>query len=274
MPINEALELIIDRGFAVVNRKHKQRQGSWGPTLAECDELFIVLRGTLEFYMGERWVVAPPRSLGYFPEGVRYGIRHQADDRSEAHVVSILFRPPRGWKPQFPAEPVSLPGPWLQRFLDLEGSCDYNEYAMRVLPVDKVIAFVDNLAGASGRRTRAREAIDPKRADTEADWMEIWARAEEVIRQRAGEGLTVAELAEAVHASPTQLRRVFVAARGQSPKAALTAWRIDEAKRLLASGECNVAETAKRVGFATVQRFCAVFKASIGKSPGAFARRG
>jgi AraC family transcriptional regulator len=103
--------------------------------------------------------------------------------------------------------------------------------------------------------------------------MAAWTAAEDVIRARAADGLTAEQLARATHCSPTQLRRVFRAARGTTPKAAITAWRIDEAKRLLAAGRWTATQVAARVGFATPQRFAAVFRRVVGATPGKYARR-
>ncbi|MGH7142675.1 MAG: helix-turn-helix domain-containing protein [Planctomycetota bacterium] len=124
----------------------------------------------------------------------------------------------------------------------------------------------------AGRQPVGRTEI--KRLDTAAGWIEQWVAAEEIIQARGCDGLTVDELAEAVHVSGPTLRRIFHAACGCTPKQALTRFRIDHARRLLASGKWNVTQVAQRTGYSSVQRFSAAFHAATGESPAQFARRG
>ncbi|MCW8128807.1 MAG: helix-turn-helix transcriptional regulator [Planctomycetota bacterium] len=271
-------------GLAVVQHKKKGRQGTVGPCTSAADECYAVVQGDLEGFDGRRWGPMPARSLAWFPRDRRYGIRARLGYAGPVRIVSILFKAPPGFGSGLPRGPVRLPAPWWRRFLELEASCDYDERGQRTLAVADLAAFIERLARAlaPGRaRTLRRStkpsaaklaAAEPSRPDTEAEWLEAWTRAEDVIRDRAGQGLTVDELAEAVQVSPTQLRRVFHASRGQSPKAALTAWRIDEAKRLLAQGRLNVTQVGEAVGFGSLPRFSAAFKAATGRSPSAFAR--
>src|SRR5262249_23536593 len=107
----------------------------------------------------------------------------------------------------------------------------------------------------------------PRRSDTVGDWVDTWMKAEDVIRTRSGEGLTVDELAAAVDVSPTPLRRVLHLARGHTPKKALSEWRVTEARRLLKTGNYNVTQIARMVGFSSVQHFSFVFKSLTGTPP-------
>jgi AraC-like DNA-binding protein len=263
-----------DDGWAVVHRKHKPRQQRVGPGSATGDELFIVLEGELEIYAGGRWHPAPPRSFAFFRKGDRYGIRHRAGHKGAAHIVNVLFRAPRGWLPTTERTPLKLSAPWFRRFLELESRCDYDARGQRVLKNDDVRSFMESLYRAAAMTAKpGPRAEEPRRPDTGAEWMETWSRAEDVIRERASKGLSVDELAQAVSVSPTQLRRVYQSARGISPKAALTRYRIEQARALLASGRFNVSQVAENVGYTTLQRFSAAFKAATGESPLAFARR-
>ena len=268
-------------GLAVVHRKHKARQRKFGPATALVDELFVVIEGELEILAEGRWWPAPARSLACFRRGVFYGIRQKDSYAGPAQIVNVLFRASPSWLHGLPRPPLILPAPWWRRFMDLEARCDFDASGQRVLRLEDVMGFCERLAQANatpGRRTKAghRNKIlkeGPRRPDTGAEWMEIWAHAEDTIRQRAGAGLTVEELAESVHVSPTQLRRVFLSARGIAPKTALTQYRVEEARRLLATGKWNATQVAEQVGFTTLQRFSAVFKAVTGSSPSAFARK-
>ena len=266
-------------GLAVVHRKHKRRQRTFGPATALVDELFVVIDGQLEIMAEGTWWPAPPRALACFRRGVFYGVRQKPGYDGPAQIVNILFRAPRDWNSGLPRPPLILSGPWWRRFMDLESRCDFDAAGQRVLRTGELTAFVEKLARSAIPKSTAANKRGgnlpegPRRPDTGAEWMEVWAQAEDVIRQRAGDGLTADELAAAVHVSPTQLRRVFQSARGIPPKAALTQWRVDEAKKLLALGKWNATQVSEKVGFSTLQRFSAVFKEATGESPSVFARK-
>jgi AraC-like DNA-binding protein len=269
----------LDSGLVVVHRKHKRQQMPVGPAIARVDEIFAVIDGELEILAGGKWHPAPPHTFACFPRGIRYGVRQKPAYKGPAQIVNLLFHAPEGWAGELARAPLKLPAPWWRRFIDLEAASDFDAAGQRVAALSEVLAFVERLTRAAAQRPAARQAIEsaaqhgPRRPDIGAEWMETWARAEDVIRARASSGLTVDELAAAVNVSPTQLRRVYLSTRGISPKAALTQWRIAEARRLLASGRWNATQVAEKIGFSTLQRFSAVFKTETGENPSEFAKR-
>jgi len=269
------IRLAIAEGLVVVHRKHKRRQQAVGPQTARIDEIFAVIDGELEILMGGKWRPAPPHTFACISRGIYYGIRQKSSYKGPAHIVNLLFNAPEGWAGGLARAPIKLPAPWWRRFMDLEAKCDFDAAGQRVTPLIEVLEFVERLTRAAAQRPGPAEALrdGPRRPDTGAEWMETWAKAEDTIRARAASGLSVEELAEAVNVSPTQLRRVYLSARGISPKAALTQWRIEEARKLLASGKWNATQVAEKTGFSTLQRFSAVFKSETGENPSKFARR-
>jgi AraC-like DNA-binding protein len=273
-PSHPLVEQAAREGLAVVHRKHKRRQQIAGSGPAQVDEVFAVLAGEVEVFARGRWRAMRPGALLCIHRGQRHGARASAAHAGEVRLLNILFLAPRRWRAGIPAGAVPLPTVWWRRLLELESSSDFDARGQRVLPLDAVLAFISGLARAGVAGRRRRWADGPARPDTGSDWMAAWSAAEEIIRERASRGLTAAQLAVAARVSPTQLRRVFHAARGCSPKAAITAWRIDAAKRLLAAGRCTVTQVAERVGYASVQRFTSVFRSRTGKRPSEFAGRG
>lgn len=271
-----ALKQAFAQQLAVVLRKRKVAQRGFDAAVSDCDETFAVLVGRLEIFTEGTWRPASPQSFAFFPRGCCYGIRQAADYRGPVEIVNILFRLPKA--AGVAARPIhrTLPDLWWRRHLTLDADCLYDAAGQRVVAVQAVVEFLQTLAAA--RLTppaagRASAAAGPQRTDVQADWLEIWAAADELIRRRAKDGLTAAELARAVDVSPTQLRRIFLATRGETPKAALTRWRIDSAKKCLATGELSISQIAAQVGYRTIQRFSAAFKAATGKPPTAFARQ-
>jgi AraC-like DNA-binding protein len=262
--------------FAIVVRKHKKVQESVGPQPCSIDHVYAVVTGELEILCDGRWWPAQSQTLSYFRRGKEYAIRQKAGYTGPVRIVIIQFCPPETWKPMLEGKPLRLPGPWWRQYLDLDASAEFNAFGIRVFPTATLLKFMDSLASAAILRPLQTKSdqesyAGPRRTGTAADWMEIWARAEELIRADGTGSLTVQALAKAVHVSPMQLRRVYQAAGGISPKSALTAWRMERAKKLLRESDLSITEISKQLGYRTIQRFSAAFKEQFGQSPDEFA---
>lgn len=103
---------------------------------------------------------------------------------------------------------------------------------------------------------------------------ETYTAACDFLRARCDDPtLSVEEAARAVQVSPSQLRRLFHARRGESPCRYLGDLRLARAAELLSRGESTVAQTAERCGFADARYFARVFKARYGCTPSQFRLR-
>lgn len=276
---NHIFKRAFAEGLAVVHRKRKGEQSGIDDAESDCDEIFAVIVGQLEIKTGGQWRPAPPQSFAFFPRGSSYGIRQLAGYCGPVEILNILLQVTAEADVQSPQIHRILPDLWWRRLMALDADCHYDSAGQRVLPVGVLAEFVGGLSTEPLRAKRSAaatgaSAVAPRRADIQTEWLDTWAAAEELIRRRAGEGLTAAELARALDVSPTQLRRIFHAVRGEAPKTSLTRWRIDAAKKLLAAGEQSISQIAEQIGYRTVQRFSAAFKAATGKPPTAFARGG
>ncbi|HHV43802.1 MAG TPA: AraC family transcriptional regulator [Firmicutes bacterium] len=80
------------------------------------------------------------------------------------------------------------------------------------------------------------------------------------------------ELADLVGVSSSYFRYLFKQSTGMSPLQYQNRVRIDKAKDLLLSGECNVTEAAEAVGFGNIYYFSRLFKKLTGLSPSQYAR--
>lgn len=76
------------------------------------------------------------------------------------------------------------------------------------------------------------------------------------------------ELATRVGLSAGHLDRLFVQARGETPRAYWQKRRLESARATLANGDLAVKEVAFRLGFRSAAHFCRWFKAATGESPG------
>lgn len=100
--------------------------------------------------------------------------------------------------------------------------------------------------------------------------------AEEIMHARYEEPLTVEVLANEIGVGRRSLQQAFRAARGASPRAVLSAMRLDRAReRLLAAAPgATVTEVALDCGFAHLGRFAAAYRDRFGESPAETLRGG
>lgn len=84
------------------------------------------------------------------------------------------------------------------------------------------------------------------------------------------EGLTVPEVAAAVHLSTAHFARQFRAAYGETPYAYLMTRRIERAKALLREGRLSVTEVCLAVGATSLGSFSSRFTELVGATPTAY----
>ena len=84
------------------------------------------------------------------------------------------------------------------------------------------------------------------------------------------EELDNVKIAEAIHASPNYLSKLFQDYIGVSLHMYLLNYRLDRAQEFIMSGRYNITETALKCGFSSVHAFSKVFKQKRGLSPSAY----
>lgn len=92
------------------------------------------------------------------------------------------------------------------------------------------------------------------------------------IEANLAEAFGVAEMAQSVCLSPFHFSRAFKAATGQTPRAYVTARRIEKAKECLTDSDLPLAQIAHICGFADQSHFTAIFGRQIGVTPGVWRR--
>jgi AraC family transcriptional regulator of adaptative response/methylated-DNA-[protein]-cysteine methyltransferase len=98
-------------------------------------------------------------------------------------------------------------------------------------------------------------------------------RAREYLDARRGERVALAELAQAVGASPFHLQRSFKRALGLSPSDYQRERRLEEAKRLIAGGS-RVTDALYAAGYGSLSRFYEKAAARLGMQARAYRSRG
>ena len=97
-------------------------------------------------------------------------------------------------------------------------------------------------------------------------------RAQEMMRSRLDEAVSLAELARALSLSPSHFARAFKQTTGQPPHRWLMEQRIDKAKQLLIGTTLSLGEIALACGFADQSHFTRMFSRVTHSSPGAWRR--
>ncbi|HYF51221.1 MAG TPA: AraC family transcriptional regulator [Planctomycetota bacterium] len=260
-----------DLAVSVRQHMYGYRPEVYGPVPATVDEVFVVLSGNCDIAYDEIWHPAPERSLVYIRRGTRYALRQSNTSGLSRHTLTFLFSAPPKWKCDLPKTPIKLTSAWWNALMKIDESCNYDSHGQRVALAADLMQYLQNLAAALNTPA-APNAVLPARRDTESDWMEIWARAQDLLDKDAASKLTVRRLAEALHVSHTKLRQVFMAASGVAPKAVLVSKRMLRAKDLIQKGKLNLSEVARATGYHSLQQFSAAFKRHFGRSPTAFSK--
>jgi AraC-like DNA-binding protein len=127
----------------------------------------------------------------------------------------------------------------------------------------RVLALVNRHRGAGSTAAAAR---------TVADRREQIRPVLAYVDRHCRDSITLEDVAEVVHVSPSRVRHVFKDVTGVSFKEYVTQVRVAEAKRLLLSTDLSVAEIARAVSYTNLHQFYKVFYRSCSMSPGEYRR--
>jgi AraC-like DNA-binding protein len=125
---------------------------------------------------------------------------------------------------------------------------------------------------ASERAAHERERLPCVRSATRAELHRRLARAHDRLMTEFAAPLDLAALARTAAMAPHHFLRRFTDVFGMTPHRALTARRIERAKRLLSTTDTSIAEIAALVGFASAAGFSTRFRRDTGATPRAFRR--
>lgn len=127
----------------------------------------------------------------------------------------------------------------------------------------RALALVNRARGVDPGAAAARAATDRR-----ASIRPVLAYVDRHCR----ESITLDDIADVVHVSPSRIRHVFKDVTGVSFKEYLTQVRVAEAKRLLLSTDLSVADIAREVSYTNLHQFYKVFYRSCTMSPAAYRR--
>ncbi|WP_305788071.1 helix-turn-helix domain-containing protein [Symbioplanes lichenis] len=107
---------------------------------------------------------------------------------------------------------------------------------------------------------------------TADDWVRAVRRSIRVMREHLGDDYSLRELARSAWLSPFHFHRVFLKVTDSTPARFLAAWRMAEAKRMLATSRVSVTEICMRIGYSSLGTFTSQFTRAVGVPPGRFRR--
>ena len=95
----------------------------------------------------------------------------------------------------------------------------------------------------------------------------------QLIRERAHDGIRVADVVRELAVARRALEQRFVRLVGRTPAAEIRRVRIEEAKRLLVESDRSIANIGRVSGFSHQDLFSRVFRRSVGLTPSQFRRQ-
>ncbi|MDN5757561.1 MAG: AraC family transcriptional regulator [Tomitella sp.] len=168
--------------------------------------------------------------------------------------------------------------PWLDELgrLSLDGPAPERFYRMQALLfalLDVVSPFVATTTAresptqrkATWPGTPTLRRLAPLRAEARI--------AADLLRENPARSWTLAELADAVHLSASQLGRVFVDAYGKTPMTYLTTLRAEHLARLLRGTDLPIEQAMAEVGWRSRGHAARLFRQAVGLSPARYRQR-
>lgn len=122
-------------------------------------------------------------------------------------------------------------------------------------------------AGFRGRLSTVISSLRRRSAVLTTEPQRIDLRAIRYLYAHLEEQVAPSDLASELHVSLRTLQRHVTASLGCSPRDLIVAVKMHEAKRLLTSGDCQVGEAARAVGFDDAFHFSKRFRAYYGVAP-------
>jgi AraC family transcriptional regulator len=94
-----------------------------------------------------------------------------------------------------------------------------------------------------------------------------YRRVLDLVAERFGEAITIEEMARAAGMSPAHFSRLFKATLGETPYQFVMDYRVEQARKMLATRDRPLIEIALACGFADQPHFTRIFKRLTGRTP-------
>jgi AraC family transcriptional regulator len=203
------------------------------------------------------WLFAPECSHGWSNAG-----------RADYHRIAMHF----GSVP-YPLDDLARrQGGWIERRLDAAGTARLRALAAEVEPHFCRPTLVSPLLFQRVLMELALLLLDGNEFSTLPPALTDLAnfkieRALSWYTEHLASAPTVKQVADAIHISPSHLRRLFWQGRRTSPKAQFQRIRLDKAKELMSRSALTLEEIARACGYASASHFCREHKAAYNFTP-------
>lgn len=114
---------------------------------------------------------------------------------------------------------------------------------------------------------------DAEQADYTGSQKEVADRAHEMIMANLERHITIAEFAQSLHASPTQIKVSFHKVYGAPIYTYARSQRMAAASKLLADTDESILEIAGKFGYENGSKFARAFRTVVGVSPSEYRKR-
>ncbi len=279
---------------AVKIKKSSRLAGTW----KDIDNLFIyIAKGSCKYYYTDGKVcsmkagdciVLPPFMVHELRQGTNHSIVQYImhfDWFEDRDRVSLEHKPFEKYDPvpaisqdEFPFGEnifvVSFPEeerPGIERlFLNL-----YREFEHEMIGHQLMAkAICIQLLTLAIRASAAEYSIPEKKKTIYQSSGQIVNKVMEYIYLHYGESLSNRRLSEVVGVSPNYLSKLFQKHTGITLHSYLIQYRLEKARDLLLSAECNISEVSMKCGFSSISSFSKSFKARWGMSPSEYVKTG
>lgn len=96
---------------------------------------------------------------------------------------------------------------------------------------------------------------------------QLVARTNEELRRHLCDSVSIEDICQRLNLSKSYLSSLYKRKTGKSIIAHFNEMKIEEARRLIASGRYNFTEIAERLGFSSIHYFSRMFKSVAGMTP-------
>lgn len=162
----------------------------------------------------------------------------------------------------------------MQRILWQMIRCPYLGITKRLYLESKALEMMVLILEEEGQIQREKYANNsqfnknfPKLVNLKPDDLARVYQAKEILLQHLEQPPELMDLAQQVGLNTRSLKEGFRQIFGQPPFAYLRDYRLEQARKLLATGDLNVVEVAQRVGFADRGNFARQFRVKFGVNP-------
>ncbi len=235
------------------------------PHRHDVHEIGLVKAGRCSIILSEGERTFSAHEAFFFPSFTPHGFRTPSDSGVEFVVIQflsfpssllreLLNAPPIGHFTLFPLE--------ARLFLDLAyrlqkecvGSLPWSTLQCQALLQEVIVLLLRS-------HTRGQEPyLNPEQ-------QKAIESALRMMHERSHENLKIRDIAESLGFSPQHFRDLFERYVGKSPKAYLTALKLERSKCMLLHGEYKINDIALSLGFGNVQQFSKAFRKNTGLTP-------